>query len=284
MKGPFIAACLQLTPGNNLAEGLDQIGKLISKAAGEGASLIALPEFATYLDRDSRSMRSSATAEQHSLALNVLQAAAVKHSIWLLIGSLVILPNGDPEEKLANRSFLIAPDGKVAARYDKIHLFDAQLSDGRVIGESRQYRGGDQAVVVGTPLGKIGMSVCYDLRFPGLYRSLALAGAQILTIPAAFTVETGLAHWESLLRARAIETGCFVLAPATTGEHPGNWHTYGHASIIDPWGEVLASCGEETASYCFASIDIERSQKARSRLPSVTTNPVFKLVETTYPA
>jgi deaminated glutathione amidase len=284
MSEQFLAACLQLTPSNDLDAGLEEIGNLVSQAAGEGAKLVALPEFATYLDRDSRSMRSSATAEHDSVALSALRIMAADHGVWMLIGSLVILPTGDANEHLANRSFLISPNGEIAARYDKIHLFDAQLADGRVVGESKHYRGGTEAVVVETALGRIGLSICYDLRFPALYRSLALAGAEILTIPAAFTLETGRAHWEPLLRARAIETGCYVLAPATVGKHPGNWDTYGHASIIDPWGTVLASCSDNLSTYCIAAIEVDRSRDIRARLPSLTTNPSFTQTLSTYPS
>lgn len=280
---PVRAACIQLTPGNNLAENLQEVLWLVSAAAADGAALVALPEFTTYLDRDSRSMRASATHQNESEALPRLQQAAAQLGIWLLVGSLVMLWDDDPEERLANRSFLIAPDGSIAGTYNKIHLFDAQLADGRVVGESRHYKGGAEAVVVETPIGRIGMSVCYDLRFPNLYRALAQAGADILVIPSAFTAETGAAHWESLLRARAIETGCYVLAPATTGVHPGNWHTYGHASIIDPWGKIVAARGDETGVFCSATIDIEQCRQARSRIPSLTTNPSFSLVTRTFP-
>ena len=275
----FKAACLQLTPGNDLSRNLAEISALAAAAAAGGARLVALPEFTTYLDRSSKSMRSSATAEAESAALLEMQALARRLDVWLLVGSLVMLAEGDPDQRLANRSFLIASTGEVVARYDKIHMFDARLGDGRAVGESRHYAGGSQAVVVQTPLGTIGMSVCYDLRFPQLYRELASGGAQILVIPSAFTAETGRAHWEPLLRARAIETGCYVLAPATCGTHPGDWQTYGHASIIDPWGQVLDSCGEEPGTFCMAEIDVARCDEVRSRIPSLRTNPVFRLVQ-----
>jgi deaminated glutathione amidase len=277
MTAPFKAACLQLTPGNDLSRNLAEIAALASAAAAEGAGLVALPEFTTYLDRSSKSMRASATQEAESTALSELRSLAQRLDVWLLAGSLVILREDDPEQRLANRSFLIASTGAIAARYDKIHMFDARLSDGRTVGESRHYAGGSRAVVVRTPLGAIGMSVCYDLRFPHLYRELARGGAQLLAIPSAFTAETGAAHWEPLLRARAIETGCFVLAPATSGTHPGDWQTYGHASIIDPWGRVLDSCGEEPG-FCVADIDVALCDEVRSRIPSLGTNPEFRLV------
>lgn len=277
MTAPFRAACVQVSPGNDLAENLAMISRLVAQAAGQGATLVALPEFATFLDRDSRAMRGSA----NSAALDNLCDLARQHCVTLLVGSLVMQSDEDPDGRLANRSFLIDPEGRVLAEYDKIHLFDATLSDGRVVGESRHYRGGKTAPVVDTPLGAIGMTVCYDLRFPQLYRALAQAGAEILSIPAAFTAETGAAHWEPLLRARAIETGCFVLAPATSGTHPGNWQTWGHAAIIDPWGRILASCGGETSGYCIAEIDTSATATARSRIPSLTTNPAFDVIRIT---
>jgi deaminated glutathione amidase len=278
MTGSFRAACLQVSPGNDLAANLTVIEALTEEAARQGANLVALPEFATFLDRDSRAMRGSAAIEANEQALTALRALARRHGILLLVGSLVTQTEEGPEGHLANRSFLIGADGQVLASYDKIHLFDATLSDGRVVGESRHYRGGDVAPVVATDRGAIGMTVCYDLRFPQLYRELARAGAEILAIPAAFTAETGAAHWEPLLRARAIETGCFVLAPATCGTHPGNWQTWGHAMIIDPWGHVLASCGDELSCLCVAEIDPSACAATRSRIPSLTTNPSFNVV------
>ena len=273
----FKAACLQLSPGNDLARNLAAIAGLVARAAADGAALVALPEFATYLDRSSSSMRASSSTEADSEALSTLRAMAPQHGVWMLIGSLVIRPDGDCEGRLVNRSLLVTPQGTVAARYDKIHLFDARLPDGRTVGESRQYRGGDRAVVVQTPLGRIGMSVCYDVRFPQLYRKLAMAGAEILTIPAAFTAQTGKAHWETLLRARAIENGCYVLAPATVGTHPGDWHTHGHAMIIDPWGRILGSCQSEENAICASYIRLSECGKARAQITSLSTNPDYHL-------
>ncbi len=271
------AACLQLTPGNDLGQTMATIVRLVARAVEQGATLVCLPEFATYLDRSGQSMRSSATLEQDSSVLAQMRVLAGEHGIWLLVGSLVILADDSPQSRLLNRSFLITPAGAIAARYDKIHLFDARLQDGRLVGESRHYAGGTQAVVVGTPIGTIGMSVCYDLRFPALYRGLALAGADILMVPSAFTAETGRAHWEPLLRARAIETGAYVLAAATCGTHPGDWHTHGHAMIIDPWGQVIDSCGDQPETFCIADIDTALCETVRTRVPSLYTNPDFKI-------
>lgn len=275
----WTVACLQVSPGNDLVANLATLDRLIRQAAGQGAGLVALPEFATFLDRDGRAMRASARAEADSEALATLSALAAELGIWLLIGSLVIRPDG--AEKLANRCYLIDPQGRIAARYDKIHLFDAQLADGRTVGESRAYVGGQSAVVVDTPRAVLGLSICYDIRFPGLYRDLALAGAEALAIPSAFTAETGRDHWEPLLRARAIETAAFVLAPATCGTHPGDWHTYGHAMILDPWGKILAQMDGETVGFCLATLDLDRVAAIRARLPSLTTNPPRTLTRIT---
>lgn len=278
MSRMFRAACLQLCPGNDLGRNLSDISHWMAQAVGKGAEFVALPEFASYLDRDSKSMRSSAALQDQSHALAELRDLARRNAVWMLIGSLVMERDEEPGGRLANRSFLIAPSGKIAASYDKIHLFDATLSDGRMVGESRHYAGGAIAPIVDTPLANFGMSICYDLRFPQLYRALALAGAEIVTIPAAFTAETGTAHWEPLLRARAIETGCYVLAPATVGLHPGNWQTYGHAAIIDPWGRVIAECPGDSSGFCIAEIDPTQSAAVRARIPSLTTNPTFEIL------
>lgn len=277
MSATCRAACLQLTPGNDLAANMAEIARLVGLAVRQGATLVSLPEFTTFLDRSSQSMRSSASAVDDSAVLTALRALARQHGIWLLVGSVVILSDGTPESKLVNRSFLITATGEIAAHYDKIHLFDARLQDGRTVGESRHYLGGTSAPVVRTPVGAIGMSVCYDLRFPQLYRGLARGGAEILSVPSAFTAETGRAHWEPLLRARAIETGCYVLAPATCGTHPGDWQTYGHAMIIDPWGKVLDQCEDQPGTYCIADIDTAYCETVRGRIPSLFTNPEFKI-------
>lgn len=277
MSRAFRAACLQLNPGNDTGQNLAQISQLMAQAVGQGAELVALPEFACFLDRDSKAMREAACLQSESHALAELRDMARRQSVWLLVGSLVVERDEDPNGRLANRSFLLSPDGNIVAIYDKIHLFDAKLADGRTVGESRHYIGGTVAPVIETELATLGLTVCYDLRFPQLYRALAQAGAEVLTVPAAFTAETGEAHWEPLLRARAIETGCYVLAPATGGTHPGNWQTHGHAAIIDPWGRIIAECRGTEAGYCMAEIDPGQSSAARARIPSLQTNPTFKI-------
>ena len=206
-----------------------------------------------------------------------LRDRAAKHGFWLLIGSLA-LKTDDPDGRFANRSFLIAPDGAIAARYDKIHMFDVTLSESERYRESDGFRPGNRAVVADTPLARIGLSICYDLRFPQLYRALAGAGAQILTVPAAFAVATGRAHWEVLLRARAIETGAFVLAPAQCGTHPATTgrarETWGHSLAVAPWGEVLADAGDRPG-VALVDLDLDRVAEARGRVPSLSHDRDF---------
>jgi predicted amidohydrolase len=200
-----------------------------------------------------------------------LQELARELGIWLLIGSLTVRTE---EERMANRSYLIAADGALIATYDKIHMFDVTLPDGRVIRESSAYRPGDRAVIAQTPWGKIGLTVCYDLRFPVLFRTLAQAGALFVTVPSSFQRQTGRHHWHPLLRARAIENECFVLAPAMCGDHPGNRQTYGHSLIVDPWGEILAEAGEETG-IVYADIDPARVAGIRSMMPCLEHDRSF---------
>ena len=190
----------------------------------------------------------------------------------MLAGSLIVKVEQD---RCANRSFLITPDGEIAARYDKIHMFDVDLEGGESYRESRTYRPGDEAIVADLPWGMLGMTVCYDMRFPHLYRQLAQAGASFLSVPAAFTRPTGRAHWHTLLRARAIETQCFVFAPTQCGEHPSGRKTYGHSIIIDPWGEILAEAGE-APEVITATIDPTRIAEVRGQVPSLSSNPVFR--------
>jgi predicted amidohydrolase len=215
--------------------------------------------------------------EETDPTLAALRDAAAKHGIWLLIGSLGLLTQ-DEDGRFANRSFLIAPDGGVAARYDKIHMFDVNVSETEVYRESAGYRPGNHAILAETPFAKIGLTVCYDVRFPHLYRRLAQSGAQIITVPAAFNHITGAAHWETLLRARAIETGCFILAPAQTGFHPEKdgkgRRTHGHSLAIAPWGEVLSDAGTEPG-VTFVDLDLAEVAKARARIPSLSHDRDF---------
>jgi predicted amidohydrolase len=198
---------------------------------------------------------------------------AIDHQVWILVGSLALK---GADDRLVNRSFLVSSSGDVVATYDKLHMFDATLKNGRVIRESSAYAPGDRAVVARTPWASIGMSVCYDVRFPQLYRTLAQAGAEVLAIPAAFTRQTGVVHWKALLQARAIENGAYVIAPATCGEHPGGHQTFGHAMVIDPNGQVLVEAGDSPEVIC-APIDIAQVTLARSRIPSLTHDRIFEL-------
>lgn len=270
-------ALVQLTVGDDPAENLPETLALVRAAAAGGAAFVLTPECTNALSSNRDHQRRVLHAEADDPTLAALQAEAKALGIWLLIGSLGVLTQ-DADGRFANRSFLIGPDGAIAARYDKIHMFDVNLTETEVYRESAGYRPGAQAVLADTPLGKIGMAVCYDLRFPHLFRRLAQAGAQILTVPAAFNHLTGQAHWETLLRARAIETGCFVLAPAQTGFHPETQgkgrRTHGHSLAIAPWGEVLADAGEEPG-VTFAEIDLAEVERARARVPSLSHDRSF---------
>lgn len=263
----FRYANLQYTAHQSEEDTLALILPMIREAAENGADLVGLPECATRIDAERDDLVNAAETETESRALAQLREATAKHGIWLLIGSM-IMRGDDPErpERLVNRSILLAPDGHIRARYDKIHLFDADLRD-RPYRESETYDAGTRAVVVETPFGKIGLTICYDLRFPSLYQALTDAGATILTIPSAFTRPTGEAHWHSLIRSRAIENGCYVLAPAQTGIHDRGRKTYGHGLIVDPWGVVLAD-QDEAPGIAYAEIDLDAVRTARQSIPS----------------
>ncbi len=268
---------VQLTVGDDPAANLTQTLQHLRAAAAGGAGFVLTPECTNMLSSDRAHQRSHLRHEAEDETLATLRAEAQALGVWLLIGSLGLLTQ-DADGRFANRSFLIAPSGKIAARYDKIHMFDVDVSETEVYRESAGYRPGSAAVLAETPFAKIGLSVCYDLRFAQLFRRLAQAGAQILTVPAAFNHITGAAHWHVLLRARAIETGCFVLAPAQTGFHPETdgkgRNTYGHSLVVAPWGEVLADGGTETG-VTFADLDLTQVAKARGRVPSLRHDREF---------
>jgi predicted amidohydrolase len=261
----FKAACVQLRSSDDVAENIRETVKLVRDAAARGATFIATPENTTLMAPDAGAKLESSFDESHDPALPVFGALAKELNVWLLIGSLAIKLS---DTKTANRSFLFAPDGSVRARYCKIHLFDATAASGESYRESNTVAGGDEAVVADTDLGKIGLTVCYDVRFPQLYRSLAQNGAFLLTVPSAFTVPTGEAHWHVLLRARAIENGAFVIAPAQGGLHANGRKTYGHSLIVGPWGEVLAEAGTDPG-VIVADIDPALSEKARAKVPNL---------------
>jgi deaminated glutathione amidase len=275
---PFTAACIQHTAGPDPEPNLRTVADLVRQARDAGAEFIMTAE-ASNLIESGRRRRDKARKEADDPFLAGMRDLARELGAWLLLGSLVIDPAGEKaaepgEERLANRSFLIDSAGAIAARYDKIHMFDIDLANGESYRESNAYRPGAQTVVAETPWGGLGMSVCYDVRFPHLYRALAQAGADFLAVPSVFTVPTGRAHWHVLLRARAIENGCFLFAPAQWGEHAGGRKSYGHSLIVDPWGEVLADGGEQTG-FITATIDPARIAEARRSVPSLMHDRTF---------
>jgi deaminated glutathione amidase len=268
---------VQLTVSDDPAANLPVTVGLVRQAVAGGAGFVLTPELTNGLSSSRVHQRAVFRDEEADGTLAALRDEARAAGIWLLIGSLGLLTT-DKDGRFANRSFLIAPDGGIAARYDKIHMFDVNVSPTEIYRESEGYRPGAQAVLADTPFAKIGMTVCYDLRFPALYRRLAQAGAEVLTVPAAFNHITGAAHWEVLLRARAIETGSFVLAPAQTGFHPEaqgkGRRTHGHSLAVAPWGEVLADGGTE-AGVTLVDLDLAKVAEARGRVPSLSHDRGF---------
>jgi len=256
-------ALLQMTSGiDPLANG-SAIVEAVEAAARGGAAMLFTPEMSGLIDRSRERARSSIVAQADDPVLAAARRAAAEHGMWVHLGSLAVLGEGG---RLANRGFVIDPEGAIRATYDKIHLFDVDLPTGESWRESAAYAAGDRGCVAETPLGRLGLSICYDLRFPALYAALTAAGATILAVPAAFTVPTGEAHWHVLLRARAIEGGAFVVAAAQAGAHADGRTTYGHSLVIDPWGTVLLDMGQEPG-LGFAEIDPGAIAEVRSRIP-----------------
>ena len=265
-------ALLQLNVSDNPVANLPVTLGLIEDAVAEGAEFILTPEVTNCVSTSRRHQLEVLSFQDEDPTLKALRNTAAKHKVWLMIGSLG-LKTDDPDGRFANRCFLINPKGNIEAWYDKIHMFDVDISESESYRESDGYRPGTRAVVAYAGFAKFGMSICYDLRFPKLYRDLAHAGAQIITVPAAFSPITGAAHWESLLRARAIETGCFIIAPAQTGKHQAtagkSRSTHGHSIVIGPWGEVILDAGADAGMVC-AEIDLDDVARARQRVPSLT--------------
>lgn len=265
------AAILQLNVTDDPVANLAVTVGMLREAAADGAEFVLTPEVTNCISTSRKHQRDVLQFEEDDQTLAALRAEAKALGVTLLIGSLGV-QTGDADGRFANRSFLIGPDGDVIARYDKIHMFDVQISETETWRESEGYRPGETAVVADAGFAKIGMSICYDVRFSHLYRALARAGAQILTVPAAFSPVTGAAHWHALLRARAIESGCFVIAPAQTGTHASALHktrdTYGHSLVVDPWGEVILDAGTAPGVYKF-DLDMEKGGAARRRVPSL---------------
>jgi predicted amidohydrolase len=265
------AALVQMTASDDPQANLETMCAAVREGAALGADLILTPEVCNCVSLDRERQAEMLRTEAKDATLAGLRDEARAVGCWLLIGSLA-LKTGDADGRFANRSFLIGPDGGIAARYDKIHMFDVDLGGEESFRESAGYRPGARAVLADTSLGRIGMTVCYDLRFPHMFRRLAQAGAEIITVPAAFSPVTGAAHWEVLLRARAIETGCFILAPAQTGRHRSSTEkvrtTWGHSLAVAPWGEVLADAGT-APGVTLVDLDLARVGAARGRVPSL---------------
>ena len=268
MTTSLTVGLVQMTGGVDVARNTDTAVGLVREAAGRGAAFVLTPEMTGLVDRRRDRLLANTTTEADDPTLAALRAVAADLGVWLLIGSLALKASADRDDRLVNRSFLIGPDGAIAARYDKVHLFDVDLPDGESYRESSLYDGGARAVVAQTPWGGVGLSVCYDLRFASLYRALARAGARLLTVPSAFTRTTGEAHWHVLLRARAIETGAFVLAPAQVGRHEDGRRTFGHALAVDPWGRVLVDGGEAVGVH-LAKLALDEVDRVRARIPSL---------------
>jgi predicted amidohydrolase len=259
-------AVFQSTTGIDPAANLGALEQAIGKAAEGGAEMLFTPEMSGLLDKDSARAAKNLRDEAEDEVLAACRKAARKHRIWLHLGSLAVLVDNG---KVANRGFVIDREGEIRARYDKLHLFDVDLPTGESWRESNVYSAGSGVVLVsGTPLGKLGLTICYDLRFPGLFARLAEADAEVIAVPAAFTVPTGKAHWHVLLRARAIEAGLFVVAAAQVGRHEDGRQTFGHSLVVDPWGEILLDMVEE-GGVGFAEIDLKRISDVRSRIPAL---------------
>ena len=258
--------CVQLTSTTRIDANVELSTALIREAHGAGAQFIAMPEVVNLCQLRGDQAVAAANPEDSEPSLRAYRGLAAELGVWILVGSIAIkLPD---DERLANRSYLIDDRGGIVARYDKIHMFDVNLANGETFRESRTYRPGGEAVVAGTPWGVLGMTVCYDVRFPYLYRLLAHAGARMISVPSAFTRRTGQAHWHILLQSRAIETACFVIASAQCGDHEDGRKTYGHSLILSPWCEVLAD-GGEAPGVVIADLDFAAVDKARSMIPSL---------------
>jgi len=261
----FIAAMVQMRTGLLPGPSLEQGTKLVRQAAAEGADYVLTPEVSNMMQLNRKALFEHLAAEEDDLSLKAYRALAKELNIHLHIGSLALRFS---PEKAVNRSFLIGPDGNVLASYDKIHMFDIDLPDGESYRESANYQPGESAVISDLPWGRIGLTICYDVRFPALYRALAEAGASFLTVPSAFTKKTGEAHWHTLLQARAIETGCFVFAAAQAGLHENKRETFGHSLIVAPWGDILAEGGTDP-QVVMAELDLDDIGAARGRVPAL---------------
>lgn len=273
----LIVGCVQMTSTPDMAASLDQAARLVAEARDAGAELVALPEMSAMLAPREATTAAARPLDDHP-AVERYRRMASDNGVWLMAGSIAVKrPESDPVDggKLTNTALLIDPDGELRATYDKIHLFDVDIEAGESYRESDTYAHGRRAVTASTPWGVVGLTICYDMRFPHLYTALAAAGAKVIFVPAAFTVPTGQAHWHVLLRARAIETGCFIVAPAQTGTHYGSRRTYGHALVVAPWGEILADGGERVGSD-IVRLDLAEVMRARRRVPALANRVSFE--------
>lgn len=270
----FTAACIQLRTGNVVAENIAFTSGLIREAAAKGADFIITPETTGLMELGAERLFANTAYQDDDLAVKAFSELAAELGIWLTIGSLAIKLS---DSKVANRCFVFGPDGSLVTTYDKLHMFDVDLPNGEIFRESTNYQAGSRAVTVDMPWGRFGLTICYDVRFPQLYRALAHGGAGYLTVPSAFTKNTGKDHWHLLLQTRAVENGCFVFAPAQGGTHENGRETYGHSLIISPWGEILAEAGIEP-EVILAKIDPAQIVEARGRIAALKHDRPFELV------
>lgn len=263
---PVRIAVLQMTSGINPAHNGEGVVSAIKEAAENGAVMIFTPEMTGFVDRNRARAAKIIRQEREDPVLQVARDAACRHGIWVHLGSLAILRD---DGRWANRSFVIDQNGDIAARYDKIHMFDVNLENGESWRESSIYAPGDQVVTVETPIGRLGLAICYDMRFPALFAELSRQRCDVLALPSAFTVPTGRDHWHVLLRARAIESSAYVIASAQYGTHEGGRQTYGHSLVVDPWGKIIADAGEQAPAIIYADILPKRIAEARRQIPSL---------------
>jgi len=270
----FRVGLVQMRSGRSPQANIEAAGKLIGEAKAAGADYVQTPEMTNVMEIRRESLFGAIVPEEADAGLAVMRDLARKHALWVHVGSFAVKVS---PEKAANRSFLIDPKGEIAARYDKIHMFDVDLANGETYRESRNFRAGELAIAADLPWGRLGLTVCYDLRFPALYRALAEAGASFLAIPSAFTRQTGEAHWHTLMRARAIENTCYVFAAAQGGRHENGRETFGHSLVVDPWGRVVAEGGTDPG-VVIAEIDPAEIAAARARIPSLQHGRRFEVI------
>jgi predicted amidohydrolase len=273
-KTTFRVGLVQMCTGRDVEKNLAGAGALIRQAAAQGAQYVQTPEITTLMETQRERLFAAIRPEEGNPAVAHFSQLARELGVWLHVGSMAILLGGG---KIANRSFLFSPAGEIEARFDKIHMFDVDLPGGESYRESKNYQAGDAAVLADLPWGTLGLTVCYDLRFPHLYRALAQAGAQFLAIPSAFTARTGAAHWHILMRARAIENGCFVFAAAQSGRHESGRESYGHSVVVAPWGEIIADAGEAREAVIVADVNAGDIVEARRRIPSLRHDRPFQI-------